>query len=49
MKRWESTRAARLAVFSWIARYNTKRRHSANGQLSPLVYEQQAASLELAA
>ncbi|CAM4022797.1 Transposase [Nocardiopsis rhodophaea] len=49
LKRWESTRAARLAVFSWIARYNTKRRHSANGQLSPLVYEQQAASLELAA
>ncbi|MEV6823248.1 transposase [Nocardiopsis dassonvillei] len=30
-------------------RYNTRRRHSANGQLSPLVYEQRTASLELAA
>ncbi|WP_344102685.1 integrase core domain-containing protein, partial [Nocardiopsis rhodophaea] len=49
LKRWASPRAARLAVFSWIARYNTRRRHSANGQLSPLVYEQRAASLELAA
>ncbi|GAA2056759.1 hypothetical protein GCM10009800_52970 [Nocardiopsis rhodophaea] len=49
LRRWASPRAARLAVFSWIARYNTRRRHSANGHLSPLVYEQRAASLELAA
>ncbi|MDA2807854.1 IS3 family transposase [Nocardiopsis suaedae] len=49
LKWWSGVRAARLAVFSWIARYNTRRRHSANGQLSPVVYEQRAASLELAA
>ncbi len=49
LKRWASTRAARLAVFSWIGRYDTRRRHSANGQLSPLVYEQRAVSLGLAA
>ncbi|GAA1997409.1 IS3 family transposase [Nocardiopsis rhodophaea] len=49
LRRWASPRAARLAVFSWIARYNTRRRHSANGHLSPLVYEQRTVSLELAA
>jgi transposase InsO family protein len=49
LKRWPTPRAARLAVFSWIGRYNTRRRHSANGQLSPLVYEQRTVSLELAA
>ena len=49
LKRWPTSGAARMAVFSWINRYNTRRRHSANGQLSPLVYEQRAASLELAA
>lgn len=49
LKRRATARAARLAVFSWINRYNTRRRRSANGQLSPLVYEQRTASLELAA
>ncbi|NKY96616.1 transposase [Nocardiopsis dassonvillei subsp. albirubida] len=49
LKRWPSVQVARLAVSSWIGRYNTRRRHSANGQLSPLVYEQRAVSLELAA
>lgn len=49
LKRWPTVRAARLAVFSWIGRYNTRRRHSANGQLSPLIYEQRAVSLGLAA
>ncbi|AFR07927.1 integrase core domain protein [Nocardiopsis alba ATCC BAA-2165] len=49
LKRWKSVKHARLAVFAWINRYNTRRRHSANGQLSPLIYEQRTASLELAA
>ena len=49
LKRWARARTARLAVFSWINRYNTRRRHSANGQLSPLIYEQRTASLGLAA
>ncbi|RBO96904.1 transposase InsO family protein [Nocardia puris] len=37
--RWESPRAARLAVFRWITRYNTLRRHSYCGYLSPVDYE----------
>lgn len=49
LKRWASIKHARLAVFAWINRYNTLRRHSANGRLSPLIYEQRAVSLELAA
>ncbi|MGP3935307.1 IS3 family transposase [Nonomuraea sp. KM88] len=40
-KRWSSAREARLAVFKWITRYNTRRRHSALGYLSPNDYEQQ--------
>lgn len=38
---WPSARAARLAVFAWITRYNTRRRHSSLGYLSPIDYEQQ--------
>ena len=49
LKRWPTVRAARSVVFSRIGRYNTRRRHSANGYLSPVVYEQRSASLELAA
>lgn len=37
--RWESPRAARLAVFRWITRYNTRRRHSYCNYLSPADYE----------
>jgi transposase InsO family protein len=37
--RWESPRAARLAVFGWITRYNTRRRHSHCNYLSPVNYE----------
>jgi transposase InsO family protein len=37
--RWESPRAARLAVFRWITRYNTRRRHSYCVYLSPADYE----------
>ncbi|MFG6202709.1 IS3 family transposase [Nonomuraea sp. JJY05] len=40
-KCWPSAREARLAVFKWITRYNTRRRHSTLGYLSPMDYEQQ--------
>jgi transposase InsO family protein len=36
---WDSPVAARRAVFAWITRYNTRRRHSTCGQLSPIAYE----------
>ena len=36
---WDSPVAARRAVFAWITRYNTRRRHSTCGQLSPIDYE----------
>ncbi|WP_189719284.1 IS3 family transposase, partial [Streptomyces chryseus] len=41
----------RRTVFAWLTRYNTRRRHSANGHLSPNQYERrhQTAKLTLAA
>jgi transposase InsO family protein len=36
---WDSPAEARRAVFGWIARYNSRRRHSACGQISPNDYE----------
>lgn len=41
----------RRTVFAWLARYNTRRLHSANGHLSPNEYERRhhAAKLTLAA
>ncbi|MFF0445733.1 IS3 family transposase [Streptomyces sp. NPDC004609] len=48
-RRFDGARACRLAVFRWITRYNTRRRHSANGQQAPITYEQQSATLTLAA
>jgi transposase InsO family protein len=36
---WNSPAAARRAVFAWITRYNTRRRHSTCGQTSPTAYE----------
>jgi transposase InsO family protein len=36
---WDSPAAARRAVFTWITRYNTRRRHSTCGQASPNAYE----------
>jgi transposase InsO family protein len=47
---WPDRAACRRAVFRWLTRYNTRRRHSYCGQQSPIVYEQQhAATLRLAA
>jgi transposase InsO family protein len=48
-RRFDGAHACRLAVFRWTTRYNTRRRHSANGQQAPNVYEQQSATLTLAA
>lgn len=39
-RRYTSARHARLTVFRWITRYNTRRRHSTIGQISPITYEQ---------
>ncbi|MDX3763663.1 IS3 family transposase [Streptomyces sp. AK02-04a] len=41
----------RMTVFAWLTRYNTRRRHSANGHLSPNEYEHRhhTAKLTLAA
>lgn len=48
-KRWPGARAARLAVFRWVTRYNTRRRHSALGQQSPITYERRSTTLTIAA
>lgn len=48
-RRFDGARACRLAVFRWTTRYNTRRRHSANGQQAPIAYEQQSATLTPAA
>ncbi len=48
-RHFDGARACRLAVFRWTTRYNTRRRHSANGQQAPIAYEQQSATLTLAA
>jgi transposase InsO family protein len=37
--RWDSVEPARLVVFSWIAFYNHRRRHSTLGYHSPVDYE----------
>jgi transposase InsO family protein len=48
-KRWSGPREARLAVFRWVTRYNTTRRHSALGQTSPINYERQSCTVPQAA
>ncbi|MFB7053378.1 IS3 family transposase [Streptomyces vinaceus] len=48
-KRWNEAREARLAVFRWATRYNTRRRHSGLGQISPIAYEQRSTTLATAA
>jgi transposase InsO family protein len=44
---WPSPAEARRAVFAWITRYNTRRRHSACGQISPNDYEARRAPATL--
>ncbi|MEU3143087.1 integrase core domain-containing protein, partial [Streptomyces sp. NPDC006999] len=34
----------RLAVFRWVTRYNTRRRHSGLGYISPIAFEQRSAT-----
>nr|WP_194293588.1 integrase core domain-containing protein [Actinomadura macrotermitis] len=46
---WSSTLQARLAVFGWLDFYNTRRRHSALGYLSPIEYETRSSTLAAAA
>jgi transposase InsO family protein len=47
---WPDPASCRRAVFGWVNRYNTRRRHSYCGQQAPIVYEQQhAATLRLVA
>ncbi|MEV1175582.1 IS3 family transposase [Nonomuraea sp. NPDC049784] len=48
-RRWSSPREARLAVFKWITRYNTRRRHSTLSYLSPIDYEHQTTARVLLA
>lgn len=48
-KHWGGARTARLAVFRWATRRNTRRRHSRLGQISPIGFEQQSATLITAA
>ncbi|GED83240.1 hypothetical protein TNCT6_03250 [Streptomyces sp. 6-11-2] len=48
-KRWNGAREARLGVFRWATRYNTRRRHSRLGQISPITYEQRSTTLATAA
>ena len=48
-KRWSGPREARLAVFRWVTRYNTTRRHSALGQTSPINYDRQSYTVAQAA
>lgn len=48
-KRWNGAREARLAVFRWATRYNTRRRHSRLGQTSPINNEQRSTTLATAA
>lgn len=48
-KRWSGASEARLAVFRWVTRYNTRRRHSSIGQISPIAFEQRSVTLTTAA
>lgn len=47
-RRWNSAEECRREVFTWLVRYNSRRRHSTNGQISPAAYEQ-SHSMTLAA
>ncbi|WTA24476.1 IS3 family transposase (plasmid) [Streptomyces sp. NBC_00853] len=41
-ERWLTSPEARIAVFSWLAWYNHRRRHSALGHISPVEFEQRS-------
>ncbi|ODA70575.1 hypothetical protein APS67_005309 [Streptomyces sp. AVP053U2] len=43
-RHWSGAREARLAVFRWVTRYNTRRRHSGLGYISPIAFEQRSAT-----
>jgi transposase InsO family protein len=47
-RRWDNAEECRREVFAWLVRYNSRRRHSTNGQMSPVAYEQ-SHSMALAA
>ncbi|MFE3527321.1 IS3 family transposase [Streptomyces sp. NPDC059161] len=51
--RYNDSATCRRTVFRWLTRYNTRRRHSANGQHSPVAHEhrhqQRSTKLTLAA
>ncbi|MEV0495850.1 integrase core domain-containing protein, partial [Streptomyces atratus] len=40
---------ARREVFRWITRYNTRRRHTAIGNISPITFERRSVKVALAA
>jgi transposase InsO family protein len=47
---WPDQATCRRQVFKWLVRYNTRRRHSWCGYLSPSTYEaHRAATLQTAA
>ena len=48
-RRWSGALEARLAVFRWVTRYNTRRRHSGLGYISPIAFEQRSVTLAAAA
>ena len=39
VRRYDGPTTCRSQVFRWLTRFNTWRRHSANGHLSPIAYE----------
>ncbi|WAX76411.1 IS3 family transposase [Streptomyces sp. KMM 9044] len=47
-RRWQGTEQCRGEVFRRLVRYNSLRRHSTNGQISPVAYEH-SQSMDLAA
>lgn len=44
-KPWSGAREARLVVFRWVTRYNTRRRHSGLGYSGPIAFEQRSVTL----
>lgn len=45
---WDSPQSCRREVFRWLARYNTRRRHSGISYLPPRAFEQRAATVTVA-